>query len=772
VITGLRAAYRDAPLGKKISAIVLLCSALSVVLIGAAVYIFEYLSPEDRDDLMRLVASRSNAIGVQLQQPAFFLDNDEWPRELYELGQSSHVRILYVVVYTKEGKVFGEWPHGTQTLKDSFDADPGLKASAKTLASKPQSAYVFTRERRYVTAQRPLSIDNRLVGYANVIAESNYVNWARAMPLLPMILVAALLALLFARILKRSIVWPLEAVVEAAEKARAGEYSIHAEKLGNDETGRLIDSFNGMLVEVGRREDDLRRANEEAKAEGARADRANRAMLLFVSKINHDLRTALNSIVGFPEWILSEGPENLDVPQAFEDLKVVVAGCREMEILLDSTLDLARLESSQMTVESKEFDLSQLIADLQKLIRVQASVRKNQLDTVIDPTLHTIVSDYSKLRRILSNLLSNANKFTEGGTITLRAERSADSGSVILSVADTGCGMTREQQATLFQPFATTASRFGGAGLGLAIVHDFTDLLGGQVAVRSEPGKGSEFRIRLPLSEPAASELVQRVVSAPSVMVRPKRDRKLMLVIDDDPSVSTLVERIVAPEGIDVTSAHSGPEGLALARSLQPDIIVLDVILPGMNGWAVLTTLKADPMLSDIPVVLMTVVDDRSRGYALGASDFLVKPFDQDRLIAIARRYRTAAPSTVLVVEDKRESRQLLKRLLERESWHVEEAEDGAQALRWLAGHEPALILLDLIMPGMDGFTFVEELQRSPSRSSIPIIVLTAKELSTEERRRLQGGVDQILQKGSYTNTQLERVIRGLMAARGSREAS
>ena len=330
-------------------------------------------------------------------------------------------------------------------------------------------------------------------------------------------------------------------------------------------------------------------------------------------------------------------------------------------------------------------------------------------------------------------------------------------------MTDTGIGMTPEQLARLFQAFsqadAATTRRYGGTGLGLALSRRLCRMMGGDVTAASEAGRGSTFTIRLPAqvteavaeaAPPAAAEHL-----APSIGT--------VLVIDDEPAVRELMQRFLAKEGFRVATAAGGEDGLRRARELRPDAITLDVMMPGMDGWAVLSALKADPDVADIPVVMLTIVDDKNLGYALGASDYLTKPIERDRLVAVLRRHRRDLP--VLVVDDDVEVRRLLRRMLEPDGYTVIEAENGRVALERLRAVTPSAILLDLMMPEMDGFEFVEEFRRHDGWRGIPIIVITAKDLSRADHERLNGYVQKILQKGASGRDDLLAEVRELVAS-------
>jgi CheY-like chemotaxis protein len=332
--------------------------------------------------------------------------------------------------------------------------------------------------------------------------------------------------------------------------------------------------------------------------------------------------------------------------------------------------------------------------------------------------------------------------------------------------------MSKEQLGRLFEAFSqadpSTTRRYGGTGLGLAITRHFCQMMGGDIAVQSTPGHGSTFTVMLPAvvtPEPAPGVTVSPMTSLPVPRPSPLAAGPVVLVIDDDPAARDLLTRYLQAEGFTVVTAASGDEGLRLARERRPVAITLDVLMPGVDGWSVLTTLKADPDLAEIPVVVVSILDDRGIGYALGATDYLTKPIDRDRLLAIVRHYRPdglAAP--VLVIDDDPAARDMLRRTLEREGWPVEEAPDGRAGLAQVAARSPALILLDLMMPEMDGFDFLDELRRDDAWHELPVIVVTAKALTEDERKRLTGHVECIIQKGRQSRQELLAEVRDLVA--------
>ncbi len=574
-----------------------------------------------------------------------------------------------------------------------------------------------------------------------------------------------------------------------------------------DDDGRL-DGWVGAHTDITHR----KRAEAELEAARDTAEAANRAKSQFIANMSHELRTPLSAVIGYSE-MLEEEVEELGQVQLLGDLKKINSNARHLLSLISDVLDISKIEANRMTVFAETVDVAELVTGVASTVESLVARKGNRLVVEADGALGAMHTDTVKIRQCMFNLLGNAAKFTEGGRIILAVRREhaagtgqadtgqagigqagigqagigqagigqADAGAagggeaggearedrdwLCFAVRDSGIGMTGEQVGRLFERFSqadeSTTRQYGGTGLGLAITQGFARLLGGDVAVTSEPGRGSTFTLRVPATYREPLDDADEAVAGAA----PAETADCVLVVDDDPATRDLLARFLHREGFAVRSAGDGRSGLALARALKPRVILLDVMMPQMDGWSVLAAIKAEPELAEIPVVMISFVNEPSLAASLGAEDFLAKPVQWSALKLVMERFRGQAPGGhALVVDDDDISRTRLEAMLVRAGWSVATAENGRLGLDSVARIVPSLILLDLVMPELDGFGFLKALRERPEWRAIPVVVVTSKDLDTRDRERLRG-VERVVAKTGPELAALATQLRGIIPA-------
>jgi signal transduction histidine kinase/DNA-binding response OmpR family regulator len=525
----------------------------------------------------------------------------------------------------------------------------------------------------------------------------------------------------------------------------------------------------------------LRKANEELAHARDAADAANLSKSRFLANMSHELRTPLNAVIGYTELLQDIATDDGNA-ELLPDLGKIHSAGKHLLTLINDILDLSRIEAGKVTLVPETFDLAGLVGGVVTTIRPLVEKNDNVFRVRCPDDPGALHADVTRVRQCLYNLLSNAGKFTSNGEVVLDVERAPGDGAdrIVFRVSDTGIGMTPEQLARVFQPFVqadvSTTRKYGGTGLGLTITRKLAQMMGGDVRVESEAGKGSRFTFELPARPAAVALSTTPAPSAPRAVPRPTAGRTVVAV-DDDPAVLDILTRYLTGEGFRVVTVDRGSDAVRVCREVCPVAVTLDVMMPDVDGWSVLAALKAEPDLAHIPVIMLTIVEDRNLGRALGADDYLVKPLEPQRLLETLRRHTKASPGLALMVEDDPPTREMLRRMLESDGWLVEEAGNGREALACVERRLPGLIVLDLMMPEMDGFEFLAEMQRHESWRTVPVVVVTARDLSEEDRLFLNGsmmlgGCDKhVLQKGGFSREDLLREVRDLLASRSGAAA-
>ncbi len=543
-----------------------------------------------------------------------------------------------------------------------------------------------------------------------------------------------------------------------------------------EELKRFNEELQMQTEELETQSEELRVQQKELEDKNTAVEMANQAKSEFLANMSHELRTPLNSIIGFSEVLEDKTFGKLNTKQDKYVNNILTSGKHLLQLIND-ILDLSKVESGKMDINYEVFLIPETMQSIETIIKAQVEKKKISLETKIDEDLVSITADRKKFKQIMYNILSNAVKFTpEGGQITLKAGRAEE--FVRISVSDTGIGIKPEDQERVFAEFQQIDSRtsraYEGTGLGLPLTRKLVELHGGKMWVESELGKGSTFTFTIPLEVkgklfPEESSLLEDIEGIPARLRRSggkgSGDGSLILVVEDDPKSSELLTISLIQQGYQVATVFDGNDVVKKARELNPMAITLDINLPGKDGWEVLSELKEIPETRDIPVIIVSILEDRKRGFHLGAVDYLTKPISKGILLRTLKRCSLTPepggkPIKVLVIDDEPKTVELVSTVLEAEGYQVQKAYGGQEGVDLATTEVQDMIILDLMMPEVDGFKVVEELKKHPRARNVPIIISTAKNLTEDDFKQLKGTVNSIAQKGNFSKEDLIQDIK------------
>ncbi len=781
--------FRDLPIKRKLSLVVMLTSSGALLFASLVLVVSEMIT--FRREMARNLIVLTSGIGYNSTAALAFNDHAAATETLSALRVESHV--MGGCLYAEDGVIFATYVRRDTEI--DFPAKPG------------PDGYLFKADS--LVLFRPVIQDNRRVGTIYVQADLEAVHDRLRMyagVVAAMLVAAFFVSFAFSVILQRFIARPildLAATTKAISERK--DYSVRAELRSHDELGVLTDGFNQMLASIQERETALSQTNEALKQEiGERirtqeeltrlnetleqrvaertheAVEANRAKSEFLANMSHELRTPLNSVIGFANILLKNKNKNLQ-PDDLTFLDRVVANGKHLLSLINQILDLSKIEARKVELELAPVSLDAVVREVVGQLEGQVRGRDVRLLIELPPAVAPFETDVAKLKQVLINLVGNALKFTEKGRVIVRVVADPTTGRPTrIDVADTGVGIPKERLGMIFEAFQqadpSTARRFGGTGLGLTISQALCQLMGYRIEVASEVNIGSTFRIVLarhaehPQGQVGADSSTARLPSGASTTWHGKPleewsglKTRVVLVIDDEPDARLLLTHFIEECGYRVITAGSGEEGLRMAKEVQPDLITLDLLMPRMDGWQVLNAIKTDPQIAHIPVVVISMVAREKKGTVFGVVEVLQKPITREELLPVLKRTLGHKSGRVLVVDDADDDRRILTNYLAEEGVEIETAVNGQDGLNKIERFAPNLIILDLVMPVMDGVGFLSRIRRDPRYRHVPVIVCTVKELEPAERLRLGQQAQAVLQKTEDMEKELRRVLRELL---------
>jgi signal transduction histidine kinase/CheY-like chemotaxis protein len=737
--------FRDLSIRNKLIAIILLTTTISLACTFGLIFVSDIRG--FKRDMIENAVTIARVTAEGSVSDLAFGDREDAVKTLGKLASVRSIDAAYL--FDGSGALFASYERWPKPVRVTLPADTPAFRDDDLHVTEP----VQYQNERYGTVYLVVST----AGLQSKIHD--YI--AMLIGLVVIVVVASLLlALRFEKIISRPI---LNLAAVAREISEKHDYTVRVERDSSDEIGILSDGFNDMLAQIERRQ----RERDEA-------DQRTREKSQFLANMSHELRTPLNAIIGFSEILKTRIADRL-TPREQKFVDNIHTSGQHLLGIVNDILDLSKIEAGRMEIHPERFSVEAAVEGVCNLMRGVSGRRNIVLMTDIPRPLPELEADPVKVKQILYNLLSNAVKFSnDHSVVTVRAEAVSPvesplrEESVRFVVIDRGLGIDPKFHQMIFKEFhqvdATTSRQFEGTGLGLSLVRRFVEMHKGTIALESELGRGSTFTVFLPFVYRGEQAL------PPPPVVPPGDQRPRLLVIEDEREAFEAIKQNLAGTEYVPVWARSGEEGISVARTLQPAAITLDLVLPGMEGWDVLKMLKADTRTSSIPVIIVSVVENRELAVAFGADDYILKPVDCDLLLSSLQHfvYPPGESNKVLIIDDDRAFHELLESRLA-PAYEVLHSYSAADGLARVAQDNPALVILDLMMEQMDGFEVALRLKSDPRTARLPILVMTAKEIDGTDRLRLRGKINALMQKGEIQSSQLVSVIHDLLERSPSR---
>jgi CheY-like chemotaxis protein/HAMP domain-containing protein len=528
----------------------------------------------------------------------------------------------------------------------------------------------------------------------------------------------------------------------------------------SEELQEQAEELQEQADELQRSTDELQEQNLELEAQRNQVEEANRLKSEFLSNMSHELRTPLNSINALSQVLIMQAKNKLSKDEN-NFLEIIKRNGKRLLILINNILDLSKIEAGKMDVLSQPVSINSLLTIIKENVQTLSENKGILINTEIPDNLPIIETDESKLHQVITNIVSNAVKFTEKGSVQISANHNNE--NILIEVKDTGIGISEKMLPHIFDEFrqvdGSSSRQYEGTGLGLAIASKLIKVLGGELSVKSKIGEGSIFTIKVPVKW--NQNIPQTELFIPEIKSS-QLSEKTILVVDDDPKIVNNISEYLSQNGYKTITATSGKEALELAEKHQPLAITLDIIMPEMDGWEVLQKLKLNTKTKDIPVIIISVSDDKNTGYALGAMGYINKPVNKNMLLSEIRKLSKITESVMIVDDNDLELRQMVE-VVEAENIKTIGVNSGEESIKLLKENVPDVLVLDLIMPGMDGFSVIEEVRKNPNTKNLPVIIVTAKDITKEDRLKLSGKVSSLIAKSDSTPQDLFNEIRNVL---------